>query len=70
MNIQPTETLLAPPQSFDLQDSWTKGMAERPDLLQAKLNVEQQGIQLKLLPQPTFPRTGSDRLLRLQRRRE
>ena len=46
-DIQPTETLLAPPQAFDLQDSWTKGMAERPDLLQAKLNVEQWGIQLK-----------------------
>jgi outer membrane protein len=46
-DIQPTETLMAPPQTFNLQESWTKGMAERPDLLQAKLNVEQQGIQLK-----------------------
>ncbi len=68
-DIQPTETLLAPQQTFDLQDSWTKGMAERPDLLQAKLNVEQQGIQLKYRPQPASPRTGFDRLLRLQRRR-
>ena len=46
-DIQPTETLMAPPEMFNLQESWTKGMAERPDLLQAKLNVEQQGIQLK-----------------------
>jgi outer membrane protein TolC len=46
-DIQPTEMLLAPQQTFDLQGSWTKGMAERPDLLQAKLNVEQSGIQLK-----------------------
>jgi outer membrane protein TolC len=46
-DIQPMEALLAPPQTFDLQVSWTKGMAERPDLLQAKLNVEQSGIQLK-----------------------
>ena len=46
-DIQPAETLMAPPQTFDLQGSWTKGMAERPDLLQAKLNMEQQGIQLK-----------------------
>jgi outer membrane protein TolC len=46
-DIQPVETLKATPQMFDLQDSWSKGMAERPDLLQARLNVEQQGIQLK-----------------------
>ena len=46
-DIQPSEMLTATPQTFDLQDSWNKGMAERPDLLQAKLNVEQQGIQLK-----------------------
>jgi outer membrane protein TolC len=46
-DIQPSETLAAPLQSFDLQNSWNKGMAERPDLLQARLNVEQQGIQLK-----------------------
>jgi len=46
-DIQPTETLMAPPQSFDLQASWAAGMAERPDLLQDKLKVEQEGIQLK-----------------------
>ena len=46
-DIQPAETLTAPPQTFNLQGSWTKGMAGRPDILQAKLNVEQQGIQLK-----------------------
>jgi outer membrane protein TolC len=39
-----------------VQDSWSKGLATRPDLAEAKLNVEQQGIQLKyfrnqLLPQ-------------------
>ncbi len=62
MNIQPTEPLLAPPQTFDLQNSWTKGMAGRPDLLQAKLNVEQWGIQLKYDRNQLFPEldlTGS-----------
>ena len=54
-DIQPSETLLAPPQTFDLQDSWTKGMAKRPDLLQAKLNLEQQGIQLKYDRNQLFP---------------
>jgi len=46
-DIQPAESLEATPQTFDLQDSWTKGMAKRPDLLQAKLNIERWGIQLK-----------------------
>ena len=54
-DIQPAETLIAPPRTFDLQDSWTKGMAKRPDLLQAKLNVEQQGIQLKYDRSQLFP---------------
>ena len=44
-----------PQQQFDLQDSWSKGLAERPDLLQAKLNVEQQGIQLKYYRNQLFP---------------
>ncbi|MGA2854512.1 MAG: TolC family protein, partial [Verrucomicrobiota bacterium] len=61
-DIQPSETLTAPQQSFDLQDSWNKGMGKRPDLLQAKLNVEQQGIQLKYNRNQLFPEldlTGS-----------
>ena len=45
----------APLQLFDLQDSWNKGMTERPDLLQARLNVEQQGIQLKFYHNQLFP---------------
>jgi outer membrane protein TolC len=54
-NIQPTVTLAAPLELFDLQDSWSKGMTERPDLLQARLNVEQQGIQLKFDRNQIFP---------------
>ena len=42
-------------QSFDLQDSWNRGLTERPDLLQAKLNVEAQGIQLKYNKNQLFP---------------
>jgi outer membrane protein TolC len=53
--IQPTETLTATEQLFDLQDSWNKGMTERPDLLQARLNVEQQGIQLKYFYNQLYP---------------
>ncbi|MGH7990095.1 MAG: TolC family protein [Limisphaerales bacterium] len=54
-DVQPTETLTAPMQLFDLQDSWSKGMTERPDLLQARLNVEQEGIQLKFYKNQLYP---------------
>ena len=55
VDIQPTATLEAPLQSFDLQESWGKGMTERPDLLQARLSVERQGIQLKFDRNQLFP---------------
>jgi outer membrane protein TolC len=54
-DIQPTATLTATLQLFDLQDSWSKGMTERPDLVQARLNAEQQGIQLKFLNNQLYP---------------
>ena len=64
-DIEPTVTLAAPEQTFNLQESWRKGMTGRPDLLQAQLNVEQQGIQLKFDHNQLFPRTRLDRHLRL-----
>ena len=51
----PAETLEAVRQLFDVQDSWSKGMTARPDLLQAKLTLEQQGIQLKYDRNQIFP---------------
>ncbi len=55
-DIQPTASITnAPLQFFDLQDSWNKGMTERPDLLQARLNVEKQGIQLKFDNNQLYP---------------
>ena len=54
-DIRPTATLEAPLELFDLQDSWSKGMTERPDLLQARLDVEKQGIQLKFDRNQIFP---------------
>ncbi len=47
VTLDPSGTLQAPPPVVDLQDSWSKGLSDRPDLLQAKLDVEKQGIQLK-----------------------
>ncbi|HEX5397583.1 MAG TPA: TolC family protein [Verrucomicrobiae bacterium] len=54
-DIQPSQTLTAPLQTFNLQDSWNNGMTKRPDLLQAKLSVESQGIQLKYSKNQLFP---------------
>ena len=55
-DIQPTETITnAPLQLFDLQDSWSKGMTMRPDLMQSRLDVEKQGIQLKYDNNQLFP---------------
>jgi outer membrane protein len=56
VDIQPTGSLTnAPLQLFDLQDSWTKGMAQRPDLMQYRLSVEAQGIWLKYYRNQLFP---------------
>ena len=54
-DIQPTATLTATMQLFDLQDSWNMGMTGRPDLLQARLNVAEQGIQLKFANNQLYP---------------
>lgn len=54
-DIQPTETLNAPLVLFNLEDSWSRGMTERPDLLQARLSVEKQGIQLKFDRNQLYP---------------
>jgi outer membrane protein len=54
-DIQPKETLTAPLVLFDLQDSWSRGMTERPDLIQYRLNVKKAGIQLKFDRNQLFP---------------
>ena len=62
VSVSPTETLEATKQSYDLQDSWTKGMTMRPDLLEAQITLEQQGIQLKFDRNQEYPEldlTGS-----------
>lgn len=51
----PGENLAAPVFFFNLQESWGKGMNQRPDLHQAKLDLERQGIQLKYDKNQLFP---------------
>lgn len=53
--LTPTAKLEAVRQFLDLQDSWSKGMVSRADLLQAKITLEQQGIQLKYDRNQLFP---------------
>ncbi|MBC8096787.1 MAG: TolC family protein [Akkermansiaceae bacterium] len=67
--IRPMETLQAVPQPLNLQESWRRGMASRPDLLQARLGLENQAKILTYQRNQTFPQldlvgdvgyTGSD----------
>lgn len=55
IDIVPTESLTAPLMVFNLQESWSKGIKLRPDLQQAKLDLERQGIQLKYDFNQLFP---------------
>ena len=55
VDLQPTAPLSAPVQVFDRQISWSKGLTERPDLLQAKLDIERQGVTLKYNYNQLFP---------------
>lgn len=57
--IIPAQKLIAVPQRFDIQESWRKGITTRPELLQAKVNLEKLGITVKnrfnnLLPSVTL----------------
>ncbi len=55
VDLQPTAPLSAPIRVFDRQISWSKGLTDRPDLLQAKLDVERQGITIKYNYNQLFP---------------
>ena len=55
LDITPSSKLEAVRQWFDLQGSWNKGLSSRPDLLQARITLEQQGIQLKFDKNQIFP---------------
>src|SRR5436190_8339379 len=55
VTFEPTATLTAPTHMFDRQLSWSKGLEGRPDLLQARLDVQKQGITLKYNYNQLFP---------------
>jgi outer membrane protein len=55
VQIKPTEKLIVVPRNFELHLSWKRGLSQRPDLLQARENVERQGIVLKYLRNQIYP---------------
>lgn len=55
VELVPSDKFSAPLQVFDLQVSWSRGLSQRPDLLQAKLEVERAGVQLKYYKNQLYP---------------
>lgn len=53
--LVPSDALDPELQLFNLHDSWGKGLNQRPDFLQAKLDVERQGIQVKINRNELYP---------------
>ncbi len=48
VNLAPSENLIAVPEVLNLQESWQKGMKQRPDLIQARLDVDRSDINVRL----------------------
>ena len=55
VDLLPVDSLTTNRQSFDLQQSWNTALTQRPDLLQARLDVESQGVTLKYNRNQLFP---------------
>jgi outer membrane protein TolC len=57
VSIAPTDKLLAIPETFDLQESWRKGLAQGPryQLLQRRLTVEENAQAVRLQRNQVFP---------------
>lgn len=53
--IMPNEKLSSDLQLFDLQECWDKGLKRRPDLIEAKLALEAQGITIKYDQNQIYP---------------
>lgn len=55
VSIQPTILLVALPEHFDLQESWRKGLSQRPDLLQQRISLQKQGHILRYQKNQLYP---------------
>jgi outer membrane protein TolC len=55
VELVPIDALTATPQVFDLQDSWSKGLTLRPDIIQSWLALEQRNVELKYSKNQLYP---------------
>lgn len=55
ITLVPAEELVAIPEELNLQESWRKAVEQRPDLIEAKLKVEAQNVQIKYDLNQIFP---------------
>jgi outer membrane protein TolC len=55
VRIQPAEKLVAVPEQFDLQESWRRGISQRPELLEFQLNLQKQGYVVKYSKNQMLP---------------
>jgi outer membrane protein TolC len=55
VSIKPSEAMVAIPETYDLQESWERGLKNRPDLLQQQLNVEKQNYVVKYQRNQLYP---------------
>jgi outer membrane protein len=53
--IKPSAAMVAVPETFNLQESWDRGLRQRPDLQQEHLTVEKQGYVVKYQRNQLFP---------------
>jgi outer membrane protein TolC len=55
VQIKPVEKLEATPSDLNLSECWNRGLAKRPEVLQARENIARQGIALKYLKNQIYP---------------
>lgn len=55
INVLPAEDLVAVPEVLNLQESWNKGHRLRPDLIQARLDLDRSDINLRFDKNQLFP---------------
>ncbi len=60
VQLEPAEKLSPVPFVFSRQDSWTKGLTLRPDIIQSKLELEKQNITLRFRKNQLFPQLDVD----------
>jgi outer membrane protein TolC len=54
--LRPATKLVAVPVSLDTRESWGRALAQRPDILQARLNLDRLGVALTYQKNQIYPR--------------